>query len=28
VARIPIFQYIRLAKYELDRIRLAEAEHV
>ncbi len=28
VARIPIFQYIRLAKYELDRIRLAEAEYV
>ncbi len=28
VAKIPIFQYIRLAKYELDRIRLAEAEHV
>jgi len=28
VARIPIFQYIRLAKYELDRIKLAEAEYV
>ncbi len=28
VSKIPIFQYIRLAKYELDRIRLAEAEYV
>jgi electron transport complex protein RnfC len=28
VARIPIFQYIRLAKYELSRLRAAEAKHV
>lgn len=28
VARIPIFQYIRLAKYELSRLRAAEEKNV
>jgi electron transport complex protein RnfC len=28
VAKIPIFQYIRLAKYELGRTNPVEAEHV
>jgi len=26
VSGMPVFQYIRLAKYELDRVRIAEAE--